>query len=149
MNILLCIFSGCDTMYLISKVILAHWLVFTNLGENNFMIETWYFLNFALNGYFLLFFPIFAIFTYCNIWDTASICNWFAESVPTPDIPATFRLFGALYMFQSADPSVHSVAFQRVCVYATSTCTSQIQTATAADLKLCRTSIPPCSVISL
>lgn len=74
---------------------------------------------------------------------------WFAGNLPTPGIPAIFRVFSTLYIYQSADSSAHSMAFQCVCVYVASTSTSQIQTVTAADVKLHRTSIPPCSVISL
>lgn len=85
----------------------------------------------------------------CNQVNPASS----AGSMPTPGTAAIFRLFSTfhsvLLVFQSADPSAHSMAFQHVCVYATSTCASQIQTATAVDLKLCRTLIPPCSLISL
>lgn len=141
-NILLWFFSGCDIVYLFSKVILAHWLGLTNLGEKNFMVETWYFLNFALNGYFLLFFPIFAIFAILHQF-AILICWHFAY----PSCTSCIQSFQ--YIFQSADPSAHSMAFHCFCVYVTSTSTSQIQTATAADVKLHRTSIPPCPVISL
>lgn len=88
------------------------------------------------------FFPIFAIFAILHQF-AILICWHFAYPLCTSYIQS-FQ-----YIFQSADPSAHSMAFQCFCVYVTSTSTSQIQTATAADVKLHRTSIPSCPVISL
>lgn len=136
-------------MYLISKVILAHWLVFTKLDEKNFMVETQYFLNFASNECFFLFFPIFAVFEYCNICNIASICNIDFLAARLPLAHQLYSDFSAHCTFFNLQIPALSPWHFSMLVFMPLLPAHHRSTATAADVEPYRTSIPPRSVISL